>query len=845
MNFLSIFKNKAIRIPLLQRDYVQGSKESIISPFIDSLLNEKQVSDLTYIYGYTDEEDYFIPVDGQQRLTTLWLLYLYAASKNPNNIGKFCVKFTFLSREYANDFCERLKNKLQDVLSNVPANTSLDKIIRNQYWFIDSWYYNATVRNMLLTLKYIHRKCTDMNADDLWSKLSSEQCHITFSFLDIKKDYGLDDDVYIKMNGRGRPLSIFENLKSWMDEKINKCIKSGGEPWCKQWLKNIDNKWTQLFWENRNLTQKNPEEIDGEQLCCFCNLLILYWMKNTNVLKNRIEQIKNKDFYLYEELLRLFPAASEKDEPKNVMSYLFDSLQKSKIPSLVWIERLDLMPMDFLSFAYRSLNKLTELSSFINDKSFEWYIGGSANFNKKLYELAMCEGSYGRTLPLLYSVLLIETEDLDWAKDWLRICRNLILNTNIEKTELPRILFCLEQSYSKAAAKEAKIYSLLRSEDSLLKAFDSKQVEEEVKKALLPSSYRPQMEIMENTRFFSGRIRSLFSLLENCNVEMNLDDFIHTSKIMMEIFEGSDKGIRACYDGKDHLFRRALMCYSPHFYGFYKNKYWCFCNNMDEWRVFLNDNNNAYYQESLSHFIVNVCLPAIKGKTDDEIGNSVYGCMKKAIEAVDSDYEARLEREEPKGKFYLHFVHHPGVWDYMGTSKCVWQDNDDHGFGIILKTSNGNNSHKMELRTYCLYLDYCETSVNDDMKKDREGWNFGIYPKEGTCLYFDIKDQNTNRTIAIDVFHNKTKEDDYNINLFVRPNKEEENDINRYLEVNKKVFESIFVGLNLDVVVWPNGRYALTASLSRKNVILLLRNLLKMIKSKAITYNLTSTHKII
>ena len=80
MNFLNIFKNKVICIPLLQRDYVQGGKESVISPFIDSLLDETNPSDLNYIYGYT-EHGSFIPVDGQQRLTTLWLLYLYAAAK--------------------------------------------------------------------------------------------------------------------------------------------------------------------------------------------------------------------------------------------------------------------------------------------------------------------------------------------------------------------------------------------------------------------------------------------------------------------------------------------------------------------------------------------------------------------------------------------------------------------------------------------------------------------------------------------------------------------------------------------------------------------------------------------
>ena len=150
MNFLNIFKNKVICIPLLQRDYVQGGKESVISPFIDSLLDDSNSSDLNYIYGYT-EKGCFIPVDGQQRLTTLWLLYLYAAAK-AGRMTEFSIDLTFLSREYAGDFCERLKCKIPEVLRRATENDSLNSIIQDEYWFLSSWRNNATVKNMLLTL---------------------------------------------------------------------------------------------------------------------------------------------------------------------------------------------------------------------------------------------------------------------------------------------------------------------------------------------------------------------------------------------------------------------------------------------------------------------------------------------------------------------------------------------------------------------------------------------------------------------------------------------------------------------------------------------------------------------
>lgn len=78
MNFIESFNSKTILIPLLQRDYVQGGREDVIVPFLDSLLKTNQ--DLNYIYGY-EEDGCFVPVDGQQRLTTLWLLYLYLYSR--------------------------------------------------------------------------------------------------------------------------------------------------------------------------------------------------------------------------------------------------------------------------------------------------------------------------------------------------------------------------------------------------------------------------------------------------------------------------------------------------------------------------------------------------------------------------------------------------------------------------------------------------------------------------------------------------------------------------------------------------------------------------------------------
>lgn len=842
MNFLNIFKNKVICIPLLQRDYVQGGKESVISPFIDSLLDETNPSDLNYIYGYT-EHGSFIPVDGQQRLTTLWLLYLYAAAK-VGMMSDFTVNLTFLSREYAGDFCERLKCKMPEVLQKATENDSLNSIIQDEYWFLSSWLNNTTVNNMLLTLKYIHRKCAGQEAETLWKHLLSED-GITFSFLDMSEENGLDDDIYIKMNGRGRPLSVFENLKSWMDEKVMQAMKDSNELWLHEWINNMDNSWTQFFWNNRNLTQINPEEIDDEQLFCFCNLIILYWMLNKEQLQSNIRGMRTTDHYLYEQLLTLFPQSKETDGTSEIVSYIFDKLQKGDMLSLVWIERLGLLPLDFLKFAHDSLNKLSCIYRAVND--LDLFMGNIDTNVMPIYDLALSESSYGRTLPLLYAVLLI-TEDID-TKAWMRECRNLILNTDIQKEKLPEILNCLNAFAEQT--KHSNVYTILQSydkqENDFLHSFGS-QIKEECKKASMPSEYFPQMEKMENSRFFSGRISSVFRMLEHEDGIENytLQDFIDCSNILMEIFysgDGRDGGVKSIYDKPDdRLLRRALMSFPPYFYGMYRNAYWCFCDNMEEWRLFLNNKDTEI--NSLRLLIIKTCLPALRHSSCADISESLLQSMHEAIDNANRDYEEKLEENEVDDKYNLHFIHHVGIWNYMGTSRCSWPKDDEHGLHILLKTSNGNNSGKMELRTYALYLDYLDTSIRKDLVDDRNGWSVGIWPREDTCMYFEIFVPQLKRNLAIDVFHKCKKEDDYALSVFLRPTNEEENDQNLYIENNYTFFKP-FLDVNINIPIHQeekSGRYITEKTFSRKGIQLLLHQLLPSLKEYITEHYGTESH---
>ncbi|MDZ7774420.1 MAG: DUF262 domain-containing protein [Bacteroidales bacterium] len=94
LSFYSLFRQQNLKviIPIIHRDYAHGrkSKKEIRESFFNTLYNyldeNKPNRDLDFVYGILTQEDnitHFVPLDGQQRLTTLFLLhwYLYQISE--------------------------------------------------------------------------------------------------------------------------------------------------------------------------------------------------------------------------------------------------------------------------------------------------------------------------------------------------------------------------------------------------------------------------------------------------------------------------------------------------------------------------------------------------------------------------------------------------------------------------------------------------------------------------------------------------------------------------------------------------------------------------------------------
>lgn len=277
---------KKIAIPIIQRDYAQGRLDPDVNRvrirFLESLYNAitEQPITLDFVYGDIDENGIMTPLDGQQRLTTLFLLHWYAAKKESvlEEEWQFLKRFSYETRYSARYFCSEL------VEFSPSFDGTLSKEIINQAWFPLDWAKDPTISSMLVMLDAIDNKFKDVK--NIWDSLKNNA--ITFYFLPIK-DMGLTDELYIKMNSRGKPLTQFEHFKAELEHEIRKSDDKTAE----RIIGKIDRTWTDLLWRYRNSKSGTIDDniTDDEFLRYFkfiCDV-ICYWNGESPLGKNTDE----------------------------------------------------------------------------------------------------------------------------------------------------------------------------------------------------------------------------------------------------------------------------------------------------------------------------------------------------------------------------------------------------------------------------------------------------------------------------------------------------------------------------------------------------------------------------
>ncbi len=462
-----------IEIPIIQRNYVQGNDKTIRRHFVKYLvkaLTQQSSVELDFVYGAERQDTQLtdncapnncalqvgkvlIPLDGQQRLTTLWLLHGYLlaleqVSNNPEQLSpekreaqcQLLARFVYETRQSAKDFCGYwLQEVTQRACRELVDKPS--KYLRNCAWFDPEWEKEGTVTAMLGMLDEVASKRKELQA----VPFSRLDC-IRFYYLPIEK-FGLSNELYIRMNARGEQLTSFEHFKSSFYKVIQE----------HQSLSAIKEKmeydWVDALWQYR---PKDTHVTDQPFMKCLSFVTEVLHIKGYDKgTEDNIESVyKDSDAVTY--------LKQTLDCVENLKGIQYDNLLKDK-----------------------------------NAKTFQEILArmltqGTKDDIKRI---------------LLYTAIAYfhHHNTIDGIVPLLRVVRNLSTNTVKQKIDLTKIYPSLDE-----LVQVPNIYDYLTHLQGRIPGFSDTQLEEEKAKAQLRLA-RPEVNTLldEIEDFFSGKIFNL------------------------------------------------------------------------------------------------------------------------------------------------------------------------------------------------------------------------------------------------------------------------------------------------------------------------------------------------
>lgn len=663
--FWSVISEQKIEIPTIQRDYAQGRniskikkiRENFIKTIIESLEQEK-ILPLDFVYGkeegrksqelikknkksledllvsiksyanslditfdYNKIEDKnesdilnirkLLPLDGQQRLTTLFLVHWYFAKRiGDTSVLETLKKFTYKTRKSSSSFIDSICNE-----SCTPdfSKKDLKEEMMLQSNFSFTWDKDPTVRGMITTLNYIHAICFDISIEKLkeYLHLLTSTELIYFDYLNLQ-DFDLSDDLYVKMNARGKSLTEFENFKAWLFSIIEEDQTNLGiTDWHLENFK-FDLEWNDVFW---NAKTSKTYKIDNVFLQYFKLMYISDYLKSMSVSQNKLIEVFTDDYYFNEsELDEITKTILDK---KNDIVFDFDvyfdnTLFKNKLSSHLKV--IDLLSNNGLQILDEITAKGISLYNGLQERfSILYFSEKSLNFSwvsfiERYLILRYIEvkGKY------LYDYALEEKFQLE---KYSRIMLNLLHNKIIANKHL----------YYQALEAIDLVLETLNFDDvenwilqNDITFFEEAQIEEErIKILLLQSSKEWENRIFdaEQHRYFKGQINFLlkysgiYELYRNKVVNV-LEEFKKNTDSLLYKFDNYYKKFDLLFDEKGlrnhidiNLFKSAILNFGFYFINVGHNKFHTLQNIHRDysWKRMLGEsvNENEYSKKSV------------------------------------------------------------------------------------------------------------------------------------------------------------------------------------------------------------------------------------------------------
>ena len=312
-----------VRIPKIQRDYAEGretdnvkrKRRYLLTDIIRVLYGQRKELSFDFVYGYmvenghvctlNDYNDYeknpgvvFDPLDGQQRVTTLFLFYWFYGRANAliDKDGKHSL-FIYETRPTSEEFCNWLVTKdaksiidswrkvVNDTICSNQKNKNKwetekdddgkidpmlnrlrypEKKVPNLMGYITTledfkwdWRDDPNICSMIVVIESIYNLMTEMGLSyEDGVNNSGNLDNITFQLLDDLECDG--DELFEKMNARGKALTHFEEIKSTLEEEMEiQGLPSTNPSLVTDWQDKIDKKWADYCW-NTVITTSAP-----------------------------------------------------------------------------------------------------------------------------------------------------------------------------------------------------------------------------------------------------------------------------------------------------------------------------------------------------------------------------------------------------------------------------------------------------------------------------------------------------------------------------------------------------------------------------------------------------------
>ncbi|MDR0846296.1 MAG: DUF262 domain-containing protein [Lactobacillales bacterium] len=248
-----------VEIPAIQRDFAFGRKEakqkreSFVENLLKGLLDDKGLH-LDFVYGQ-EADGIMVMLDGQQRITTLWLIAVYmdrtGLGHADTSFSNILSRFSYDTRTSSKEFCNALLVESWDErLLDRDLSVKYQDVFFEQKWFFNSWRFDPTITGMVAMLHTIHE--IFRHEQNEYSKIEiSHLNRITFSFLPIE-DLGQSEELYLKMNARGKALNDWDNYKAKLFENADS----------KQFKKEVDGELLDYFWK---INKDNEPQVNTEK----------------------------------------------------------------------------------------------------------------------------------------------------------------------------------------------------------------------------------------------------------------------------------------------------------------------------------------------------------------------------------------------------------------------------------------------------------------------------------------------------------------------------------------------------------------------------------------------------